>query len=272
MTSTLLEVDSVAKAYGGIHALGGCSMSFAEGKINGLIGPNGSGKTTLFNVMTGYERPDRGRVRIEERDITNLSPDKVFKHGIGRTFQLTRIFPRMTVVQNLHVATQRNGGYFSELFSRWSSGSERSRAKEVLDFVGLTKLATELGGNLSFGQQKLLELACIVMARPRVMLLDEPAGGVNPTLLRHLASRIRALNEEGVTFVIVEHDMEFVMGLCDQVSVMHQGRALCQGSPQEVRADPLVLEAYLGTDMSEEPAQVGAPGGPAAADAGTGAL
>lgn len=247
---SLIDVEEVAKTYGGIRALDGCSMTFEKGRINGLIGPNGSGKTTLFNVMTGYERLDSGCVRLDGEDITKLPPDKVFSKGIGRTFQLTRIFPRMTVVENLHVAAQRSGGFRAEL-SRWSSPSERARSKEVLDFVGLTRLASEKAGNLSYGQQKLLEFACIIIARPRVMLLDEPAGGVNPTLLRHLASRIRALNEEGITFIVVEHDMEFVMGLCDRVCVMHQGRALCSGRPEEVRADPLVLEAYLGTDMRE---------------------
>jgi neutral amino acid transport system ATP-binding protein len=254
---TLIDVDDVCKAYGGIRALDGCSMTFEEGRINGLIGPNGSGKTTLFNVMTGYERPDEGRVTIEGADVTRLAPDAIFLRGVGRTFQLTRIFPRLTVVENIHVATQRGGGFFREL-TRWSSPSERERTKEVLDFVGLTKLATEQAGNLSYGQQKLLEFACIIIAKPKVMLLDEPAGGVNPTLLRHLASRVRELNADGTTFVIVEHDMEFVMGLCDRVCVMHQGQALCSGTPEVVRADPLVLEAYLGTDMREPAPQAGA--------------
>lgn len=246
----LVDVEEVRKAYGGIRALDGCSMTFEEGRINGLIGPNGSGKTTLFNVMTGYERPDEGRVRIGGADVTRLPPDAIFSRGVGRTFQLTRIFPRLTVVENIHVAAQRGGGFLREL-TRWSSPSERERTKEVLDFIGLTRLATEQAGNLSYGQQKLLEFACIIVAKPKVMLLDEPAGGVNPTLLRHLASRVRELNADGTTFVIVEHDMEFVMGLCDRVCVMHQGRALCSGTPDVVRADPLVLEAYLGTDMRE---------------------
>ncbi len=247
---SLIEVQDIAKAYGGIRALDGCTMTFESGKINGLIGPNGSGKTTLFNVVTGYERPDRGQVAVNGEGITGLSPDKVFGRGLGRTFQLTRIFPRMTVVENLHVADQRAGGFRSEL-SRWSSTEERSKSKEVLDFVGLTRLAAELAGNLSYGQQKLLEFAGIMIAEPQVILLDEPAGGVNPTLLTHLATRIQALNGQGTTFVVVEHDMEFVMGLCHRVCVMHQGRAICAGDPETVRADPMVLEAYLGTDMRE---------------------
>jgi ABC-type branched-subunit amino acid transport system ATPase component len=242
-----LQVTDIKKSYGGIRALTGCTMTFEEGAINGLIGPNGSGKTTLFNVISGYETPDAGRVSLRGEDITNAKPDRVFALGLGRTFQITRVFPRLTVLENLHVASKRRG-FMSQVRS-WKSAAERERAMEVLDFVGLTPLAEEPAGGLSYGQQKLLEFAFIMVARPSVILLDEPAGGVNPTLLRGLAGRIRALNKEGVTFVIVEHDMEFVMGLCDKVLVMHQGCALMAGAPQEVRSNPDVLEAYLGTDM-----------------------
>jgi len=244
---SILQVSDVSKSYGGIRALAGCTMTFEEGAINGLIGPNGSGKTTLFNVISGYERADAGRVTFRGTDITNARPDRVFEMGLGRTFQITRIFPRLTVLENLHVASQRKG--FLGQLRGWNSAAERRRAMEVLDFVGLTPLADEWAGGLSYGQQKLLEFAFIIVARPSVILLDEPAGGVNPTLLRSLADRIRALNADGVTFVIVEHDMEFVMGLCDRVLVMHQGCALTAGAPEQVRADPDVLEAYLGTDM-----------------------
>ena len=224
-------------------------MNFQEGAINGLIGPNGSGKTTLFNVMTGYETPDSGKVTFRGKDITNSTPDEVFAAGIGRTFQLTRIFPRLTVIENVHIAAQRHG--LIAQMRQWSQPDERARALESLDFVGLTKLAREPAGSLSYGQQKLLEFAFIIVAEPKVMLLDEPAGGVNPTLLKHLGGRIKELNKTGVTFIIVEHDMEFVMGICDQVSVMHQGSALLEGKPELIRNDPAVLEAYLGTDMTE---------------------
>jgi ABC-type branched-subunit amino acid transport system ATPase component len=244
---SILQVSDVKKSYGGIKALTGCSMTFEEGAINGLIGPNGSGKTTLFNVISGYEKADAGRVTLRGKDITNATPDRVFELGIGRTFQVTRIFPRLTVMENLHVAAQRRG-FIGQLRS-WKSPAERARATEVLDFVGLGRLADEPAGGLSYGQQKLLEFAFIMIASPSVMLLDEPAGGVNPTLLRGLADRIRELNKTGVTFVIVEHDMEFVMGLCDRVMVMHQGCDLTAGSPEEVRANPDVLEAYLGSDV-----------------------
>jgi neutral amino acid transport system ATP-binding protein len=244
---SILQVSDIKKAYGGIRALDGCTMTFEEGAINGLIGPNGSGKTTLFNVISGYETADAGRVTLRGKDITNAKPDRVFELGLGRTFQITRIFPRLTVLENLHVASQRRG-FIGQLRS-WKSVGERSRAMEVLDFVGLTPLAEEPAGGLSYGQQKLLEFAFIMVAKPSIMLLDEPAGGVNPTLLRGLADRIRALNKEGVTFVIVEHDMEFVMGLCDRVLVMHQGCALTAGAPDEVRSNPDVLDAYLGSNV-----------------------
>jgi neutral amino acid transport system ATP-binding protein len=240
----LLEVQNVSKAFGGIHALNACSISVEEGSITGLIGPNGSGKTTLFNVMTGYEQVDSGTIRLRSQTITNVKPDKVFRLGIGRTFQLTRIFPRLTVMENMHVAAQREG--LKELLSRWSSTHEQKRALDLLDFVGLTKLKDMPAANLSYGQKKLLEFAFVLIAAPQVILLDEPAGGINPTLIQQITERIRTLNQQGVTFLVVEHNMEFVMGLCEKVTVMHRGATIAEGTPQEVRANPAVLEAYLG--------------------------
>ena len=241
---SLLEAHNISKSFGGIHALDTCSVSVEEGSITGLIGPNGSGKTTLFNVMTGYETVDSGIVSFQGRSITNHPPDKVFRRGIGRTFQLTRVFSRLTVLENMHVAAQRNT--LSGLLGRWSSGQEHKRALELLDFVGLSERKDLMAGNLSYGQKKLLEFAFILIAEPRVILLDEPAGGVNPTMVNYLANRIRTLNQRGVTFLIVEHNMEFVMGLCDKVMVMHRGTRIAEGAPAEVRANPAVLEAYLG--------------------------
>ncbi len=241
---SLLDAQGISKAFGGIRALDTCSISVEQGTITGLIGPNGSGKTTLFNVMTGYERVDSGQVRFQEQTITNAPPDKVFRLGIGRTFQLTRIFARLTVLENMHVAAQRNN--LKGLLSRWSSTHEQRRALELLDFVGLTALKDISAGNLSYGQKKLLEFAFVLIAEPQVILLDEPAGGVNPTMINYLADRIRTLNQHGVTFLVVEHNMEFVMGLCDKVMVMHRGTRIAEGTPTEVRANPLVLEAYLG--------------------------
>ena len=242
---SLLEAHQVCKSFGGIRALNACSITVEQGSIAGLIGPNGSGKTTLFNVMTGYERVDAGDIRFRGTSITNASPDRIFGLGIGRTFQLTRIFPRLSVIENMHVAVQRKGS--RGLLSRWSSSAEQQRALELLDFVGIARLKDMPAGNLSYGQKKLLEFAFILIAEPRVILLDEPAGGVNPTMINHLEERIRLLNRRGITFLVVEHNMEFVMRLCERVTVMHQGCTVAEGSPAQVRKDPAVLAAYLGT-------------------------
>ena len=169
---SLLEVQNVSKAFGGIHALNTCSISVEEGSITGLIGPNGSGKTTLFNVITGYEKVDTGTIRLRGQTLTNVKPDKVFRLGIGRTFQLTRIFPRLTVMENMHVAAQREG--IKELLSRWSSTHEQKRAQELLDFVGLSKLKDMPAANLSYGQKKLLEFAFVLIAEPQGPVVAEP--------------------------------------------------------------------------------------------------
>jgi branched-chain amino acid transport system ATP-binding protein len=244
--SALLEVAGVSKSFGGVQALSDCGLEVREGVIHGLIGPNGSGKTTLFNVVTGYERIQQGEVRFNGTEITNAPPDRVFGLGVGRTFQLTRLFGRLTVLENMLVATQRKQGWLRGILRRSGSAAETRRALELLEFVGIARLAHEPASNLSYGQRKLLELASLLVADPAVLLLDEPAGGVNPTLIKHLAERIAELNSAGKTFLIVEHNMEFVMNLCDQVTVLSQGTALVTGSPETVRTNPAVLDAYLG--------------------------
>ena len=237
--SALLRTEGVNKAFGGVHALDTCTIEVAEGTVGGLIGPNGSGKTTLFNVITGYAKADAGEVYLADRRITNIAPDKVFALGIGRTFQLTRIFPSLTVMENMLVASQH------------SRSGARQRAMEQLEFVGIAGYHASLAGMLSYGQRKLLELAYVLVADPAIILLDEPAGGVNLSLVNHIAARIRELNAEGKTFLIVEHNMEFVMGLCDQVTVLDSGTVVATGPPDIVRTDRRVLDAYLGEDIEE---------------------
>ncbi|MDQ6662583.1 MAG: ABC transporter ATP-binding protein [Chloroflexota bacterium] len=241
---SILEVQNVSKAFGGIQALDTCTMSVEPNTITGLIGPNGSGKTTLFNAITGFERVDTGDIRFNGKSVKNMTPDTMFSLGIGRTFQLTRIFPRLTVLENMHVAVQRKGT--RGLLSPWSLSHEQKQALDLLDFVGIEEFKDMPAGNLSYGQKKLLEFAFILIADPKVILLDEPAGGINPTMINYLTERIRTLNKNGVTFLIVEHNMDFVMGLCDTVTVLHRGRTIAKGTPEEVRKNPMVLEAYLG--------------------------
>ena len=241
---SFLEINSVSKAFGGIQALNNCSLAVEQSTITGLIGPNGSGKTTLFNVITGFESIDTGEIRCDGKVITGIKPDKIFGLGIGRTFQLTRIFPQLTVLENLHIALPRS---ISGLLKRWGSAQEQRQALDLLDFVNLSRLKDEQGGNLSYGQKKLLEFAIILMAQPKIILLDEPAGGVNPTMVNELARIIRELNErQHITFLVVEHNMDFVMKLCHKVNVMHRGSTISEGTPEEIRKNPAVLEAYLG--------------------------
>jgi len=251
----LLRTEGLMKAYGGVQALNDATIAVEQGTVAGLIGPNGSGKTTLFNVITGYERPDAGHVWLGDRLITNLAPDKVFAAGIGRTFQLTRIFARLTVLENMLVAAQAKDrpGNLLSWFGRNAWTHHRRHALELLAFVGIERHADLLAGSLSYGQRKLLELAYVLVADPAVILLDEPAGGVNPTLINHIADRIRQLNaDKGTTFLLVEHNMEFVMGLCSRITVLESGKDVVSGPPDIVRADKRVLDAYLGADLEED--------------------
>lgn len=249
----VLEVRDLVKDFDGLRAIDGCSLSVQEGTITGLIGPNGAGKTTLFNLITGYFQPDSGRVFTNGEDITSLPPHGVFHRGICRTFQIPREHGTMTVLENLMLVAPNQLGelfwncWFRPGAVRAQEREIRDQAMEVLDFVNLTHLADEYAGRLSGGQKKLLELARTMMARPRLVLLDEPAAGVNKTLMKKLAENIEYLRRErGVTFLLIEHDMELVMELCDPVIVMSEGRRLMEGRPEEVRNDPTVLEAYLG--------------------------
>ncbi|HEX3779215.1 MAG TPA: ABC transporter ATP-binding protein, partial [Pseudonocardiaceae bacterium] len=233
--TALLEVSGVTKSFGGLRALSNCSFEVAQGSITGLIGPNGSGKTTVFNVITGYERADSGMIRFDGRDVSGVAMGKVGRLGLGRTFQLTRVFGRLNLLDNIRVGSRGvPRSRRAELYSD-------ERCHELLDFVELTDLAHEQAGSLSYGQRKLLELAMVLAQDPSVILLDEPAGGINPVLIAQMSERIVRLNEQGVTFLLVEHNMEFVMDICDTVAVLEHGSVIAMGEPEVIRNDPRVL-------------------------------
>jgi neutral amino acid transport system ATP-binding protein len=241
---TTLQTYDLTRAFGGVVAVDNASVEVRDGLINGLIGPNGSGKTTFFNMITGMIKPDSGRVEVDGRDVTGWSPHRITQVGIGRTFQVCRIFPRLTVMENMLVALRRTR--LRELLGGLGNQDDMDRARTWLTRLGIEHLETALARDLSFGQQKLLELGAVLMAEPELILLDEPAGGVNPALIDRIGNLVRELNAEGRTFLVVEHNMELVMSLCDHVMVFDRGRQIAAGTPDQVRADDRVLEAYLG--------------------------
>jgi branched-chain amino acid transport system ATP-binding protein len=243
----VLEVRELTKSFGGIRAVDGVSFDVQEGEILGLIGPNGSGKSTLFNCILGQLPPSTGEVRLDGRAITGKRACDLNKLGVGRTFQLLQVFPQLTVRENLVLAGQEHaGGMWSRLFGPRDAGLGAA-AERMIDFFRLRQLAEERAGALSYGQQKLLDVAMAFMAGPRLVLLDEPAGGVNLTMLGDLRERLRAINAESrATFVVIEHNMEFVMSLCTRILVLAEGRIIAEGTPEAIRNDPAVIDAYLG--------------------------
>jgi branched-chain amino acid transport system ATP-binding protein len=249
----MLKVEGVVKSFGGLTAVCDCSLEVGEGSITGLIGPNGAGKTTLFNVITGQYKPERGRIIFQGEDINGLPPHRIFQKKIYRTFQITREFSQMTVTENMMFVPEGQAG--EKIWNTWFRPSavrkqEKAiyeKALEVLEFVELIDLKDEYAGSLSGGQKKLLELAKSLMADPKMVLLDEPGAGVNLTLMRKLIANIKKLCEERkITFFLIEHDMDLVMSLCNPVIVMSEGKKLAEGTPEEIKRDERVLEAYLG--------------------------
>ena len=249
----MLEIQRVEKSFGGLKAVNDCSLEVREGSITGLIGPNGAGKTTLFNIITGHYKPDRGKIFFQGEAIENLAPHQIFNKKVYRTFQITREFSQMTVLENLMIMPEQQIG--ERIWNTWFRPSSvrnqekelRDKALEVLEFVELIQLKDEYAGSLSGGQKKLLEIARSMMADPTLVLLDEPGAGVNPTLMHKLITNIETLRaEKGMTFFLIEHDMDLVMNLCDPVIVMSEGTKLAEGTAAEIKADERILEAYLG--------------------------
>ena len=252
VADTILTTTGLCRNFGLLKAVDDVSLDIRAGSITGLIGPNGAGKSTLFNLLTGALKPDAGQVTLNGRDLTGLSPDRRFAQGLARTFQIPRPFARMSVLENVMLAPTGqigetvSGPFVGRTAMRAQEEQNRKKALEVLDFVTLAKLADHPAGQISGGQMKLLELARVLMGDPSVILLDEPAAGVNPVLTETLIGKIEELNRQGTTFVIIEHDMDFVMRHCDPVIALAEGRIVFQGTSEEALANPILLDAYLG--------------------------
>jgi branched-chain amino acid transport system ATP-binding protein len=250
-----LAAENIVKRFGGLAAVDGVSLDVQAGEIAGLIGPNGAGKTTIFNVLAGSQNPTSGHIRIDGRAVDKLPAHRRIGLGLGRTFQIPRPFPEMTLVENVMLGKQDQAG--ERVLPNWLrpgtvAREERTnfeKAMALIDFVNLARLAREKAKVLSGGQRKLLELARVLMAEPSIILLDEPAAGVNPSLVEVIIERILVLNRRGTTFLVIEHNMDLVAQLCGRVLVMAGGRLLCDGAPAEIAGDPRVVEAYLGSNL-----------------------
>jgi neutral amino acid transport system ATP-binding protein len=252
MSHPLLQANNLQKCFGGVAAVNNASIEVLAGSITGLIGPNGAGKTTLFNLLSNFITPDSGEVLFDGAPIHRMQPHRITRRGMVRTFQVARVLSRLSVLENMLLATQRQTG--ENFFQVWLQGDRirreeaksTVRAMEILDSIGLAHKAQDYAGSLSGGQRKLLEIGRALMANPKLILLDEPAAGVNPTLINQICDYIQIWNKEGITFLIIEHNMDVIMSLCDRVWVLAEGTNLAVGTPAEVQRDSRVLEAYLG--------------------------
>lgn len=250
--NALLAATGLAKSFGGIQAVKDVHINVPPGSITGLIGPNGAGKTTLFNLLSNFIRADRGEVLFDGEPIQHLQPHQIAQQGLIRTFQVARVLSRLSVLENMLLAAQKQTGenFFKVWFQHRQVAQEeryhKERAMEILESVGLAAKAHDYAGALSGGQRKLLEIARAMMTRPKLILLDEPAAGVNPTLINQICEHILDWNREGLSFLIIEHNMDVIMSLCDRVWVLADGQNLADGTPEEIQTNPQVLEAYLG--------------------------
>ena len=244
--NAILEVTNASKAFGGVIANHDISLSVPEGRIVGLIGPNGSGKTTLFNSIVGYHPIDAGEIRFEGREISNLRVPQIARLGLLRTFQQTRVYAKMTCLQNMEISVSQDREGFADMIAR-PNPEVVGKAEALLEFVGLFAKRRLRAGDLSFGQQKLLEFAMALMNGPKLLLLDEPTAGINPTLINGLIDRLKRVNADlGITLLVIEHNMRVIMNLAEHIYCLAHGELLAEGSPEAIRDDQRVIDAYLG--------------------------